>query len=221
MRLYLSRRLVAISKPRCGSTSLRRMLDRFVSQAEGDLRVNTPQDVPGFHPHVTAPALVDQMRTSRGIDISGFDFFTTTRHPVELLWSYYKFFRPDHQSRYTFSPGWEEGLPMEFQAWVLHGRVGMHPDWAARVPAWVSDRDLSPLSLEAHAEDRDGRDWVPNVFGVTEMDRLAAWLGEKTGLAVQPVVSNASPPSPPPALSPQAMAKVVRMFPRESALHGL
>ena len=50
MRVLFSKRLVALSKPRCGSTSLRRMLDPMMNSDAGDFAVDVtcPPPTPAF-----------------------------------------------------------------------------------------------------------------------------------------------------------------------------
>ena len=57
MRLLLSCGFAAPSKPRCGSTSLRRALDPFLDPTAGDMAIDRAGQKRPFHPHITGPAL--------------------------------------------------------------------------------------------------------------------------------------------------------------------
>lgn len=220
MRAILSRKLVAISKPRCGSTSLRRMLDRFIDPAQGDIAVDRAGTVPGLHPHITAPALRQEL-ARRGVDLAGVTFIVTIRHPVDLLWSYYKFFKPDAACRYSFAEGWAGQIGMPFEDWVLRGRLNTNPAWAALAPGWISGQDLSALSLEYRAMTRDGVLAVDKVFRVERLDELAEWLSGHLGNKVDSRHVNSSTAEPPPRLGAGCLERVRAMFPWESAHYGV
>jgi hypothetical protein len=220
VRAILSRKLVAISKPRCGSTSVRRMLDRFVDPAKGDIAVDRAGTVPGLHPHITAPAL-RQVLAERGVDLAGVTFIVTIRHPVHLLWSYYKHFRPDAESRYSFSDHWAGSIGMSFEDWILRGRLYTNPEWAALAPAWISARDLSTLSLEYRAMTRDGALAVDKVFELERLDDMAAWLAGYLGAKVRSRHVNTSTAGPPPPLGTVCLERVRAMFPYEAAHYGV
>ena len=101
------------------------------------------------------------------------------------------------------------------------GRLGMHPDWLALAPDWISTDDLSPLSLEAHSLDLQGRNWITNVFRLEQIGELAQFLSSREGVRVRPLVTNASKELPIPSLSHAALSRVRRMFRHESELYGL
>jgi hypothetical protein len=220
MRVLFSRRLIAISKPRCGSTSLRRLLDPLIDRAQGDIAVDMAGQQPPFHPHLTAPYL-RELLAERGHDWASFASIVVIRHPVEMLWSYWKFFRPDGRSNYSFSPNHDATERMPFDDWVQTGRVGMNPAWQRLAPAWISTRNLSPLSLEAHAMDADGRRIVDHVFRLEELGALEAWLAERLGRAARVPHVNASERGERPEVTAETLAAVRRMFPEESRLYGI
>lgn len=220
MRVLLSQGLVSISKPRCASTTLRRMLDPLVLPEKGDIRVDVAGQKPPFHPHITAPYL-SKVLAERGIDPAGLTFLIVVRHPVEMLWSYYKFFKPDAESRYSFSPGWAGASGIGFEEWVLRGHVGINPDWAACAPGWITPRDLSPLSLEAHIEDAEGRSHVQEIFQVEDLDRLSAWLEARVGRPMPQLHVNGSTEDPTPPLGTAALDRIRATFPTEARMYGI
>lgn len=218
MRVLFSRGIVALSKPRCGSTSLRRMLDPLMGP--GDIAVNRGGEMPPFHPHVTAPYLAQVLR-GLGHDPAKMAWMITVRHPVEMLWSYYKFFKPDARSRYTFSPKYDPADLMAFEDWVLKGKLPANKDWFALAPEWCRADDLSPLSLEFRAMNRAGQMMVDEVFRIEEPEKLAAWLEARTGVATALKHVNRSHDAETPVLGTEATEKLRAMLPRECALYGV
>lgn len=220
MRVLFSKGFAALSKPRCGSTSLRRMLDPLLDPAAGDIAVNMGGERPPFHPHLTAPYLKQLLREA-GHDADALEYIITVRHPVEMLWSYHKFFKPDLQSRYNFAPGWDASQPMGFERWLFEGRLGANPAWSALAPEWPSGRDLSHLSFEFCAMNRDGSLAVDEVFRIEEPQRLADWISEKVGRPVPVRHVNQSHEADLPPLGPEALARIRTMLPYESTLYGV
>lgn len=94
---------MAIFKPRCGSKSVRQMIDPFLEPSFGDIAVNMAGEVPSFHPHIPAPYLQEILRT-QGHD-EPLEFFITIPHTIEMFKSYCQFFQPEQSSRYNYSPG--------------------------------------------------------------------------------------------------------------------
>ena len=218
MRVLFSRGIVALSKPRCGSTSLRRMLDPLIQP--GDIAVNMAGEMPPFHPHLTAPYL-RQVLQGMGHDLGKTAWMITVRHPIEMLWSYYKYFKPDQNSRYTFSPKYDPAAPIDFEPWVIRGSLYPNRDWMALGPDWVRPDDLSPLSLEFHIENRAGQDEVDEIFRIEEPARMTAWLEARTGVPIALKHVNQSHDASRPALGTEALDKIRAMMPRESALYGI
>jgi hypothetical protein len=219
LRVLFSQKLIVISKPRCGSTSLRRMLDGMMDKSRGDMAVDVAGQRPPYHPHLSAPYL-KQLLQADGHDLSGMTTIMVTRHPVQMLWSYFKFFQPDARSQYNFSPKYDVVTRMGFQDWVKTGRVGINAGVKALVPPWVSERDLSPLSLEAHADRSDGTREVDVVFQIEKPDALVDWLRQRTARPVQMMRLNTSPGDlDVPELDAEALHKIRAMFPEESRIY--
>jgi len=196
------------------------MLDRLVDEVKGDIAVDIAGQRPPYHPHHTAPYL-KQLLLEAGHDIAAMTTVTVTRNPIDMLWSYYKFFRPDRASRYTFSPGYDPADRMGFEEWVNAGRIGMHPVALRLAPAWISTADLSPLSLEAHAETRDGRQEIDRVFQLEDIAAFSRWLGEQTGQPHAIVHVNASDDNGMPPIGTETRLRIRRMFPAEATLYGI
>lgn len=217
MRVLFSSGLAAISKPRCGSSSLRRMLDPFMQP--GDLRCDVGQPGAALHPHIPAPYLHKTL-AEMGHDTGALTYFITIRHPAELLWSYWKFFRPDASGRYNFDPKWQDGATMAFEDWILRGKLGVKKDWLEFAPDWISREDLSPLSLEARAMNKDGSWAVDRVFQIEHPAELADWLSERFGHPVPVITTNQSYAAELPPIGEEAKAKIQLMLPEESRLYA-
>lgn len=213
MRVLFEHGLVALSKPRCGSTSLRRMLAPHME--EGDIKCDRGDEAPPLHPHITAPYL-RKVLSEKGYDSAALTYIITIRHPVELLWSYWKFFKPDSRGRYFFSKGWTGNETISFEEWIIDGELAMNRNWLALAPEWISPRNLSPLSLEARAMQRDGSWAVDRVFKLEEPDVLADFLSVRLGCEVAPRHVNASVNADMPRLGKHAMECIRKMFPYET-----
>ena len=220
MRVLLSHQLVAISKPRCGSTSTRLMLRRWQDPSAGDIVVDTSEQNPPFHPHITAPYLSDLLQ-ERGVDMESMESFICIRHPINMLWSYWNFFMPDEKSAYNFSPNWDQSSRLPFEKWVNEGHVGMQKNWKIRAPDWISEKNLSPLSLEAHIEDRLGQRKVKKVFKLEELDVMVEWVSKIVGTRTNYPHLNAGSALKPPKLSSDTRAYIRSMFPSESEIYSI
>ena len=221
MRVLFSQKLIIISKPRCGSTSLRRMLDQMLDPSQGDFAVDVAGQNPPYHPHLSAPYLKQLLRAD-GHDVTIMTTIIVTRHPVQMLWSYYKFFQPDARSSYNYSPECDASTRIGFQDWVLTGSVGMEAGVMALAPTWVTECDLSPLSLEAHADSLAGTREVDGVFRIEAPLDLTNWLHQRTGRAFQMAhENNSTDREKMPLLNGTALQKIRAMFPEESGLYRI
>jgi len=221
LRVLFSQKLIVISKPRCGSTSLRRMLDQLLDPSQGDFAVDVAGQNPPYHPHLSASYLKQLLRAD-GHDVTTMTTIIVTRHPVQMLWSYYKFFQPDARSSYSYSPKYDPSTRIGFQDWVLTGSVGMEDGVKALAPTWVTAADLSPLGLEAYADRLDGAREVDRVFRIEAPLDLTQWLGQRTGRAFQIEHLNTSTDGEKmPLLNGTALQKIRAMFPEESGLYRI
>ena len=221
MRVLFSQKLIVISKPRCGSTSLRWMLDQMLDPSQGDFAVDAAGQNPPYHPHLSAPYLKQLLRAD-GHDVTTMTTIIVTRHPVQMLWSYYKFFQPDARSSYNYSPEYDASTRIGFQDWVLAGSVGMEDGVKALSPTWVSEGDLSPLSLEAHADSLVGPREVDKIFRIETPLDLTRWLRQRTGRALQMAHLNSTTDGEKiPLLNGSALQKIRAMFPEESGLYRI
>ena len=218
MRLLKSQGLIFVSKPRCGSTSIRKALDAFVDNSQGDLVV----DVAGqsnLHPHMNVGAICEFIQ-NQGESIDNYKIFVTVRHPLDMLWSYFKFFKPDVGGQYNYNAGWDPKKRIDFESWILTGSVGASDQWKKHWPAFVSIDDLSPLSLEAHAFSK-GQCAVDAIFKMEDQPAIERWLSTILGTTVTLPHTNQSEPLDFREISPTIRNKIKRMFPLEAALYSI
>lgn len=105
---------------------------------------------------------------------------------------------------------------MPYEDWVINGRLSMKPSWLALAPEWVSPRDLSTLSLEARAMNRDGSWAIDRIFKLEEIEVLADFLSERLGCEILHRHVNASVSADMPRLGKHAIECIRRMFPYET-----
>ena len=188
---------------------------------DGDIAIDMAGERPPFHPHITAPYLRTLLASiDRYRDIE-FTYIITIRNPLAMLWSYYKYFRPDRNSRYTFSDGWDGGALMAYDEWLLRGRVGADRDWLAFAPSWISDTNLSTLSYEMHALDADRHRVIDHTFPIEEPAALEAFLGERLETEVRIERVNQSHEANTPTHSTEMLKQARLLFPYESVFYGI
>ena len=106
MRVIFPKNIVFISKPRCGSTSVRNVLTKFIRQNypnsdSSDLIINTKKF--NYHPHITGPYLKDLLNENYRDSSKDLEYFTVIRNPLNMLSSYYDYFKPDQNCHYFYS----------------------------------------------------------------------------------------------------------------------
>lgn len=216
MRILHSKKIIFVSKPRCGSTSIRRILDKlFVA---GDEKCDVAGEIDGLHPHMTAPAIHCYL-LNKGINISDYRTFTVARDPLEMLWSYHKFFQPDVNGRYNFDKYYIDKR-IDFETWLVTGKVGLGDSWKSFVPAHVSDTDLSPLSLDAHVLNENNINVCEKIFKMEDRTEIINWLKGCCDIAIDDLHVNSSKSIDAPVLSAKVVAKVRPMFKMDFELYG-
>jgi hypothetical protein len=141
-----------------------------------------------------------------------------------MLWSYYKYFQPDFSSRYNYQNNWCQDALMGFDDWLVNGRVGMNPAWQELAPSFVSPSDLSPLSLEAHINNKSNvNDSSCTFIKLEDLDSHIEIFSCLLGLSssFRPVHANRSQQASLPPVSEQSLSKIREMFPLESVLYSL
>lgn len=217
MRILHSRKLIFVSKPRCGSTSVRRTLSKLM--VSGDIEVDTPNHDLGLHPHMSAPAIHAWLH-EQGIDPNFYTTFIITRNPFDMLWSYYNFFLPDMKSRYNYSREYDDKNIMPFLEWLERGRVGVGKYWAKFLPSHVRTTNLSPLSLEAHILNEDDIPFADQVLKIEESRRCEEFLCDQLGEKVEMPRTNGSGASNICHIPIATREKIAAQFPMETRMYS-
>lgn len=220
MRILHSKKLIFISKPRCGSTSVRRFLDsQMIAGDEKCDYGNEFPDKPELHPHMSAPAVREYL-ISKGIDVNEYTTFTITRHPLSMLWSYFNYFKPDIDFQYNYSKSYKVGQLAEFESWLEYGRVGIGL-WRVYCPDYITNQDFSPLSLEAHANNKDNVNLIDKVFKLEQLNEFTEWLKAYFGEKIDIGAINQSIPTKIPKLKIGIINKIRKEFTLECRLYDM
>lgn len=103
MRISHKHKFIWISKPKTGSTSVRKLLDRFSNVVSTDERP--------LHHHATA----DELRAAfaeRGWNFDDYQVFICDRNPWELIGSVWKYSKFNQQRRPFWHPRYDASLPL-------------------------------------------------------------------------------------------------------------
>jgi hypothetical protein len=217
MRILHSKKLIFVSKPRCGSTSIRRLLDSKMK--EGDEYSDFGNENPRLHPHMSLPSILEYLTDTKG-DCSDYQSFIFTRNPMAMLWSYYKYFKPDANFRYNYNKDHNPNDLSSYNDWLLHGKVGIG-EWGKLCPSFISNTDFTPLSLEAHICDKDNNKLDVQVFQLEALNRCSEWLSQIFNEKLEIAELNKSEQSLIPPIAEEALARIVKCFPSESELYKL
>ena len=180
MRISHSHGFVFISKPRCASTTIRRILDPHSDVISAS--------TPPYHHHATALELkmhFDDM----GWNWRNYFVFTTVRNPWDMMVSYYAKFRPDNNGIYNFEDN-RDGIAynpdnlMPFSRWIMEGRthhrVRFH-DGAFQRNIWV--RGFSKLTLANTISDTNGESLVNRIVRVEDLEDQLPGILSSLGIA--------------------------------------
>ncbi len=182
MRISHKYRFVFISKPRCGSTSIRRMLDPF-----SDI-FGTPYFP--YHYHTTAIELKNHF-TDMGWKWDNYYVFTTVRNPWDMMVSYFSFFKPDINFLYNYETE-RDGLRYQrenlcsFNDWLNNGKLEHHlvmSDGELHKNVWLNG--FSRINLEKTAYDYNGKNIVNNILKVEEIGKTLPDLFKMLGIYKQ------------------------------------
>ena len=226
MRVIFEKNLVFISKPRCGSTSTRRILTRFLrnnypKSASNDLCIDIGQKDKPFHPHITAPYLKKLLKDKYKEKANDLEYFTVIRNPLEMLKSYYFFFQPDINSCYNYDQEYNS-KKISFLDWLLTGNVGMRQEWREYAPSWISPKkNFTPLSLEAHGYDKNNNNILDHTFLIEEPNTLKYFLSNKLGEEIFLPNINQSKKAITEKIPDYILDLIKVQFPTESALYNL
>jgi hypothetical protein len=219
MRILHSKKLIFISKPRCGSTSIRRFLDSQMLPGDEKCDYGTEfPERPELHPHMSAPAIYDYLK-KKGVDTTGYITFTVTRHPLDMLWSYFNYFKPDLNSYYNYSPKYDAENRGSFNEWLLTGFVGIGI-WKKFCHPSIHTNDFTPLSLEAHSNDVNNIPYIDKVFKLENLSECVAWLELYFGNKINIDTTNRSGANNIPTIDEKLVKKLCVQFPAESEMYS-
>lgn len=217
MRILHSKKIIFISKPRCGSTSLRRLLDSI--SEPGDLKVDFAGQYAGLHPHMTAQSIINYL-DSLGISHQEYKFFTVARAPLEMLWSYYNFFKPDNRCNYNYSDQYDGLNLMSFSHWLNFGKVNLVRNYNPFFEKFINPNDLSPLSLNAHVCDEKGNIIVDKVLKIENQEGIVSWLENASGTSgLNLLKSNSSKSSDMPHVNDEILSRLKKQLPLDFSIY--
>jgi hypothetical protein len=217
MRILHSKKLVFISKPRCGSTSVRNFLTK--QAVKGDVICNTVDEESGLHPHMSSSSIKNYLRIN-GYDPDIYKYFTVTRNPLDMLWSYFKYFKPDINNKYNYGVGYDVENLLEFPEWLETGKVGIGKYWSKFVPPNVTAKNFSPLSLEAHICNIDGEIDVDKWFYLEQIGEVEDWLTNFFDSGVSISTVNGSDTRERPKINKEILEKLRPQFPIEAKYYN-
>ena len=166
MRISHRFRFVFLSNPKCGSTTIRKILDKFTDLGD------SPDKPPPYHPHTKAQE-IQELFQEEGWDLSKYWVFTTIRNPWSRMVSYYHYGRWD----LNFRPFWdklhdeESALKISFRDWIINWA-----EWQA--PNWMFDRQ----PLEKFCCDEKGNLLVNQIIPIEKIDQELPLLLDRLGI---------------------------------------
>ena len=231
MRVLQTYNFAFISKPRCGSTSVRNVITKHMREKLGfgidlnpheslDFGIDIATPASPYHPHITAPHLKKLLHEKNSNAYKNIEYLTVIRHPIEMLKSYFKYFQPDINSNYNYSQNYNAKL-ISFPEWITNGRVGIHEDWYKSMQQSISSENLSPLSLEAHGYDQHNKNLLTRIFLIEEPLTIELFLSEKFGEKIVLPNVNKSSRENLEKLSDGQLERIRIMFPTEASLYNI
>ncbi len=168
MRILHSEKIILISKPRSGSTSLRAALNTYLES--DDIACDTPFGC--WHPHHTA-ARLKTIFNELGWCYDDYWKICTCRNPFELLISYFQYFRPDLYGNYNYQSVYDSSNLMSFKVWLQRGKI-----WDQTKRELGSD--WGTIGVEAFCFDEEGNCLVDEIVDLSlDADTLKKKLSKK------------------------------------------
>lgn len=164
MRILENHGLVWLSKPKTGSTTIRRMLDPYATVTSGNAR-------PYYH-HSSLRMCIEDM-DGAGIDWSGFKFVVCERNPFTLIPSLWRYSKVNSAYQKFWEQGYDKSLPLMSFA-----------DFLAEPRSWKWFNQRHRLELYTRAP-------IPNpvhVFQIEDPAPLVAFLNGEIGAGAIPEV---------------------------------
>jgi len=160
MRISLLNRFVFLSNPRCGSTSVRRVVSPFSEFRSTDRLVDLP--------HHRAYRTVAAWMRERGLRPEEFKAFTTVRNPWSRMVSIYEYAKSEPRSAWNRAMG----------SGYFHDFV-KSPFVRSQIQGGGDDNGQAPYLI------RDFAGGVARAFPIEEPDALRAFLCEVLGREIE------------------------------------
>ena len=165
MRILQKQKILWISKPKTGSTSVRKMLDRFAS-------VRSTGEKP-FHHHATYPELRAAFG-ERGWNIDEYQVFICDRNPWALVASLWKYARTNAKYQHQWEKDYDTSSPL----------LGFG-EFLAQPRTWVWLRDRHTLSVYTGPDPLPANMHLYDIGG--ESDKLLADLSARLDKPLEPL----------------------------------
>lgn len=159
MRISHKHKFIFLSKPRCASTSIRTILDKYSD-------IFSTETLPFYH-HVTACQLKRHFEQV-GWDWDSYFKFITIRNPWDMLVSLYHFGKPDLNNLFY----WEDQKNGE----------KYDPHHLMSFDEWVEKRNVTWHTLESFTFDAGGNSLVDYILKFEDLDNGVKHICEKLGL---------------------------------------
>ncbi len=179
MRISHKYKFIFISKPRCASTTVRKILDPFSD-------IISSSEAP-YHHHATALELKLHF-DEKGWNWNDYFVFTTVRNPWDMMVSYYSRFKPDVNGIYNYEAS-REGVMYQpdkassFENWIMNG-MSFHRlrvvDKKIQKGGWTED--FSKFNLANTVNDVDGRCLVNRIIKTENLEPELAEIMDLLGL---------------------------------------
>jgi hypothetical protein len=165
LRISHKNKFVFISKPKCGTTSVRKLLDNHSDVYSSD---KYP-----FHHHTTAYEL-KHLFSKLGWDWNSYYRFATVRNPWDMIVSFYFYSKPDKNGNFWYQKNiYDSENLMEFNEWVVDGKKTYHNlifNQDGTIDKHIMRRDFSALTLEKYIKDPWGNIIVSKVVKTEELN---------------------------------------------------
>lgn len=179
MRISHRHRFVFISKPKCATTSMRKLLDPYSDVFSGE---KYP-----FHHHAKAFELkmhFDEV----GWQWDEYFRFMTIRNPWAMVVSWFTYAKPDRNGHYWYQPNlYDPSELMSFDDWVTSPRTYHRFRWEdGELKERVWRNDFSGITAEEYALDRDGDRLVDRILRSEHLEEELPEICERIGIPYQP-----------------------------------
>jgi hypothetical protein len=173
MRISHKHKFVFISKNKCASSSIRRLLDPYSD-------IVSSQRYPYYH-HTPASKLKMHFE-SMGWDWGGYFTFTTLRNPFTMLKSLYNFGLPDTDGLYYWDRHWDDISNDIYKP----ERFDVPPNLISFCE-WIMTYDLSKFTLDYFVKGDDGSILMDYILPIENMSVGLAHISHKLRLPLMEV----------------------------------